>query len=175
MICSAAGAAMTSDQFEAAVRSLLNAVPAMTVATSADGHPWAADVYFATAGYEFVFFSSPASRHSQNLLGNPSCAATVHLPATSWREIKGLQMEGTAESVTGVEATARALLVYFAKFPFARDLMSNASVVTKKALGVKAHVFRPERIHYIDNSLGFGARFLLRLEDGRASGRPEAD
>ena len=91
----------------------------MTVATSSDGQPWAADVYFAADGYECVFFSSPASLHSRNLLANPSCAVTVHSNADSWREIKGLQMEGTAESVTGAEATARALRVYFAKFPFA--------------------------------------------------------
>lgn len=166
---------MTLDQFEAMVHSLLNAVPAMTLATSADGHPWAADVYFAATGYEFVFFSSPASRHSQNLLANPACAATVHPSAASWREIKGLQMEGTAECVTGVEATARAFGVYVAKFPFARDLMSNPSEMAKKALNVKAHVFRPGRIHYLDNALGFGTRFSLRVENGKASGSPERD
>jgi uncharacterized protein YhbP (UPF0306 family) len=175
MISSVAGAAMSSDQFEAAVRSLLNAVPAMTVATAAHGQPWAADVYFAADGYDLVFFSSPASRHSQNLSANPSCAATVHPPAASWREIKGLQMEGTAELVKGVEATARAFRAYFAKFPFARDLMANPSQAAKKALNVKAHVFRPKRIHYLDNALGFGTRFSLRLEDGKASGPPERD
>jgi hypothetical protein len=166
---------MTLDQFDAAVNSLSSSVPAMTLATSADGHPWAADVYFAATGYEFVFFSSPASRHSQNLLANPSCAATVHPSAASWREIKGLQMEGTAECVTGVEATAHASLVYFAKFPFARDLMSNRLEMANKALDVKAYVFRPQRIHYLDNALGFGTRFSIRLENGKASGSPERD
>lgn len=166
---------MTLDQFDTAVNSLLKSVPAMTLATCADGHPWATDVYFVASGYEFVLISSPASRHSLNLAANPSCAATVHPPAASWREIKGLQMEGTAEFVKGVEATAHALLVYFAKFPFARDLMSNPSEMTKKELNVKAHVFRPARIHYLDNSLGFGTRFSLRLENGKASGSPERD
>ena len=175
MISSAAGAAMTLDQFDAAVNSLLNSVPAMTLATSADGHPWATDVYFAASGYELVFFSSPSSRHSLNLAANPRCAATVHPSAASWREIKGLQMEGIAEFVTGAEATAHAFLVYCAKFPFARDLMSNPLEMGKKALNVKAHVFRPERIHYLDNALGFGTRFSLRLENGKASGVPERD
>ena len=163
---------MTPDQFDAAVNSLLNSVPAMTVATSSDGQPWAADVYFAPAGYECVFFSSPASQHSRNLLANPSCAVTVHSNADSWREIKGLQMEGTAGYVTGAEATARALRVYFAKFPFARDLISNPLELGKEALNVKFHVFRPERICYIDNELGFGKRLSLRVENGEASGPP---
>jgi len=101
---------MTLEQFDTAVISLAASVPAMTLATSADGRPRAADVYFAAAGYDFVFFSSPSSRHCRNLLANPSCAATIHAPAVSWREIKGPQTEGTAEPVTEVEAMAHASL-----------------------------------------------------------------
>jgi len=130
---------MTLEEFETAVSSLLNSVCAMTLATSVDGRPWAADVYFAATGYEFVFFSSLASRHSLNLVANPFCAATMHPSAASWQEIKGLQMAGTAEFVTGVEATMHAFSVYFAKFPFARDLMSNPLEMTQKALNVRAH------------------------------------
>ena len=53
--------------------------------------------------------------------------------------------------------------------------MSNPIEMARKALNVKAHVFRPERIRYIDNALGFGTRFSLRLENGKASGSPESD
>jgi uncharacterized protein YhbP (UPF0306 family) len=166
---------MTLEQFDAAVKLLLTSVPAMTLATTAGAHPWATDVYFAASGYELIFFSSPASRHSLNLVANPSCAATVHPFAASWREIKGLQMEGTAEPITGVEATARALLVYSEKFAFARDLMSNPFEMGKKALNVKAHLFRPASIHYLDNALDFGTRFSLHLENCQASGSPERD
>ena len=166
---------MTLEQFDAAVASLATSVTAMTFATSAGVRPWAADVYFAMAGYDFVFVSSPGSRHCQNLLANPYCAATVHAPAASWREIKGLQMEGTAEAVTEAEAAAHALSAYFAKFPFARDLMANPSEATKVALNVRAHVFRPERIHYIDNALGFGARFSILLANGKLVSPPERD
>jgi uncharacterized protein YhbP (UPF0306 family) len=166
---------MTLEQFDAAVRAMLDSVPAMTLATSAGLHPWASDVYFAANGYELIFFSSPASRHSRNLVANSSCAATVHPSVASWREIKGMQMEGTAEPITGVDATAQALLIYSAKFSFARDLMANPFEMGKKALNVKAHVFRPTRIHYLDNALGFGTRFSLSLENGKASGSPERD
>ena len=84
-------------------------------------------------------------------------------------------MEGTAEPITGVDPTAQAILVYSAKFPFARDLMSNPFEMGRKALNVKAHVFRPERIHYLDNALGFGTRFSIRVENGKGSGSPERD
>ena len=59
----------------------------------------------------------------------------------------------------------------------ATDLMSNPLEMGKKALNVKAHVFRPKRIQYLDNSLGFGTLFSLslRLENGKASSSPERD
>lgn len=166
---------MTLEQFEAAVTSLLASIPAMTLATSAGAYPWASDVYFAAGGYELIFFSSPASRHSLNLAANPFCAATVHPPASSWREIRGLQMEGIAEPIEGVESTAQAILVYSAKFAFARDLLANPFELGKKALNVKAHVFRPNRIHYLDNSLGFGTRYSVRVENGKATGSLQRD
>ena len=166
---------MTLEQFDAAVNSLLDSVPAMTLATSSGSRPWASDVYFAPSGYELIFFSSPASRHSLNLVANPFCAATVHPQAATWREIRGLQIEGTAAPITGIEETAQAILVYSAKFSFARDLMWNPFEMGRKALNVKAHVFRPECIHYLDNALGFGTRFSIRVENGKAIGSPERD
>jgi hypothetical protein len=52
----------------------------------------------------------------------------------------------------------------------ATDLMSNPLETGKKALNVKVHAFRSERIHYLDNSLGFGTLFSLRLENGKHRG-----
>ena len=76
-------------------------------------------------------------------------------------------MEGTAEPITGIEETTQAILVYSAKFSFARDLMWNPFEMGRKALKVKAHIFRPNRIHYLDNSLGFGTRYSIRVENGK--------
>jgi uncharacterized protein len=166
---------MTLEQFEASVTALFASVPAMTLATSAGAYPWASDVYFAADGYQLIFFSSPASRHSLNLAANPQCASTVHPSTSSWQEIKGLQMEGTAEPIEGLEPTAQAILVYSAKFAFARHLLENPFELGKKALNVKAHVFRPARIHYLDNSLGFGTRYSVRVENGKLAGSLQRD
>lgn len=65
-------------------------------------------------------------------------------------------------------------MVYFARFPFARNLMSNpVQEVGKNTLNVKAHVCRPERIYYIDNQSGFGNRLSLRPENGKLIGSAE--
>lgn len=166
---------MTPEDFEAAVRGLLAEVPAMTLATFADGVPWATDVYFAPDGYDLVFFSSPKSRHCRNLEISPACAATVHPAVASWREIRGLQMEGRAFLVEGAAGVARALRVYAGKFPFVRDILENPVDAARTFAKSSAHVFRPSRVRYLDNALGLGARFSRSFTDGKPDGPPRRE
>jgi uncharacterized protein YhbP (UPF0306 family) len=166
---------MTPEDFAAAVRELLASVAAMTLATCADGRPWATDVYFAPRGYDLIFFSSKASRHGRNLAAHPACAATVHPEAAAWREIRGLQLEGEARPVAGLAAKAAATAAYLAKFPFAAAMLAGTGETAAKTASVAPHRFRPSRIRYLDNRLGFGARYVVALADGRPLGPPEAD
>jgi uncharacterized protein YhbP (UPF0306 family) len=85
---------------------------------------------------------------------------------------KGAADGGNRRVCDGSRGDGARARVYFAKFPFARDLISNPLELGKEALNVKFHVFRPERICYIDNELGFGKRLSLRVENGEASGPP---
>ena len=166
---------MTPEAFEKAVRALFAEVSAMTLATCADGLPWASDVYFVADGWRLLFFSSPDSRHCRNLGANPACAATIHPVAASWRDIHGLQLEGRVEPVEGIKALARAAAVYCAKFPFAKALLQAPGETAAKMARVRPHVFIPQAVRLTDNRQGFGTRFLLRLRDGRPLGPPERD
>lgn len=163
----------------ALVRRLLAGTTTMTLATASAGAagiaPWAATVYFAPDGFDLVFLSSPNSRHCRNLAANPACAAAVSPEAASWRDIRGLQLEGHAAPVSGVAAKGRAMAAYFAKFPFVRELLADPGEAAKRLAGVSAHVFRPTTIRLIDNGPGFGTRWLLRLEGGRLVGPPERE
>jgi uncharacterized protein YhbP (UPF0306 family) len=165
---------MDSQAFTAAVGRLFRETAAMTLATCADGTPWATDVYFAPMDWDLVFFSSPASRHCRNLAANPACAAAAHAPAATWQDIRGVQMEGEAAPLEGALVTSRALLAYFAKFPFARTLLDNPGATAAKLVSARPHRFRPHAIRYLDNALGIGTRFTVRFEDGRPVGPPEA-
>ncbi|SKA31696.1 hypothetical protein SAMN02745126_05100 [Enhydrobacter aerosaccus] len=138
----------------------------MTLATCADNVPWASDVYFAASGFDLVFFSSLDSRHCRNLAVNPTCAVTVHAPVATWRNIRGLQMEGVAGLAATAGEKASALATYLDKFSFARDLMANPVSTVRTVFRAHAHVFRPARIRYLDNRLGIGARFSIDLADG---------
>jgi len=147
----------------------------MTLATCADGLPWASDVYFVADGWKLIFFSSPTSRHCRNLAANAACAATIHPVVASWRDIHGLQLEGRVEPVAGITAMARATAVYCAKFPFAKALLEAPGETAAKMARVRPHVFMPEAVRLTDNRQGFGTRVLLRLQGGRPLGPPEQD
>ena len=166
---------MTPEAFEIAARTLFDEVAAMTLATCADGRPWGSDVYFAADGWRLLFFSSPASRHCRNLAASAACAATIHPAVASWRDIRGLQLEGQVVPVEGIVAMARAAAVYCAKFPFAKPLLEAPGETAAKMARVRPHAFIPGAVRLTDNRLGFGARFRLRLRDGRPLGPPERD
>lgn len=166
---------MTLEEFEIAVRGLFGEVAPMTLATCSGDAPWATDVYFAPCGLDLVFFSSAESRHCRNLAANPSCAATVHAPAPTWRDIRGVQMEGVAGPAASVGGKAEAFIAYVKKFPFAHELLANPTEVTRKLFTASPHVFRPSRIRYLDNRLGIGVRFSLLVNDGKPTGPPERE
>lgn len=173
MISSAAGVGMTPEALSAAAADLLARVPAMALATCDGRVPWAADVYFAPLGFDLVFFSSPDSRHGRNLAVNPVCAASLHPEAPSWRDIKGLQLEGVAEPVAGVTPGGEGLLAYFRKFPFAETLLADPAGAVEKVRRDRLYRFRTERLYYLDNSLGFGTRFAVAIRAGGLAGPPE--
>ena len=163
---------MELEAFKLAVRDILDAVPAMTLATCAQGQPWAADVYFAPRGFDLIFFSSPASRHCRNLAASGACAATIHPQVASWRDIRGLQMEGRAMPLDGLAQKTAATAAYLAKFPFVKDLLAAPGDAARKMAKVSPHVFVASRIRYLDNALGFGTRFVVELVDGAPLGPP---
>lgn len=160
---------MTSEEFEAATESLFDEVAPMTLATCAGNVPWASDVYFARSGLDLIFFSSPGSRHCRNLVANPLCAVSVRAPVATWRDIRGVQMEGVAGRAETVSEKAAAIAAYVAKFPFARDLVASPAGMIRSAFRAQAHIFRPTRIRYLDNRRGIGVRYSV----GIAGGRPE--
>lgn len=166
---------MELEAFDRAVREILDTVPAMTIATCADGKPWATDVYFAPHGFDLVFFSSAGSRHCRNLAVSPACAVTIHPQVATWREIRGVQMEGTAAPTGGLTHKVPAMAAYLAKFPFVKDLLADPGAVARKMVGVSLHVFTPSRVRYLDNALGFGTRFVVDVADGAPLGPPRRE
>ncbi|HKZ51111.1 MAG TPA: hypothetical protein VJ256_05075, partial [Dehalococcoidia bacterium] len=83
---------------------------------------WASSVFYASDGFDLIFFSSPSCRHARNLAQSLWAAATVNEDYHGWREIQGIQMEGPVYKLSPGQIGA-ALRVYLAKFPWVRDFM----------------------------------------------------
>jgi len=167
---------MTRAELERIVAEFLDAQTTVTLAGSIDDRPWTAAVYYARQGFDLVFFSSTRSRHSTIFQQNPRAAGAVHGIYTTWKEIKGLQMEGTVEKITGVRARARALATYLKRYPFAAEFFTDPGAlspkIAEKMARVALYMFRPEAILHMDNSTGFGTRWKLGIEGGKAVGEP---
>jgi uncharacterized protein YhbP (UPF0306 family) len=138
----------------------------MTLATSVNDAPWAATVFYANDDLRLYFFSSPESRHCQNLAANARVAATVQEDYQDWRKIKGIQLEGRLELVDGVVAKAKAMAIYAVKYPEVIKLFTDPTngAFHQVFLKVKFYCVVPEKLFFIDNSAGFGRRQELPLE-----------
>ena len=87
----------------------------MTLATASQNVPWAAPVYYVFYKSAFYFLSDPKSRHIHEALHSDQSSSAVHAIASTWQEIKGLQMTGTIEPVEGGLEALQALKEYLQK------------------------------------------------------------
>ncbi len=145
---------------------LIRIRPSMTLATTFDGDPWAAPVYYAGTGRGLYFFSNPQSRHIQDAIASGNAACAVYEESTDWENLRGLQMSGVIRPVpAGMEAAA-AVSAYVRKFPFIRAFFKAALKPDlagfQRLFHAGLYCFVPRRIYYTDNSFQFGFRRQVR-------------
>ena len=134
----------------------------MTLATHGADGPWAAAVFYASEGASLIFLSSPNTRHCHNLAQDPRCAATIQEDYREWPEIKGIQLEGRVIELQGDEEK-RARQIYGDKFPAIGPLAKVPPAIVEALAKVRWYRLVPERLHFIDNSRGFGHREEINL------------
>ncbi len=154
-----------ADALKQQVLDYLKGHNTMTLATCVGEAPWAATVFYASDDLRLYFFSSPESRHGQNLAANGRVAVTIQEDYHDWRKIKGIQLEGRVELVDGVVAKAKAMAIYALKYPEVIKLFTdpNSGVFHKAFLKVKFYCVVPEKLFFIDNESGFGKRQELAI------------
>ncbi|TDI43651.1 MAG: pyridoxamine 5'-phosphate oxidase [Acidobacteria bacterium] len=127
----------------------------MTLATHGPEGVWAAAVFYANDGFTLQFLSAPSSRHSRNIAASPRVAVTIQEDYRGWREIQGIQLEGTCEKLEG-QRKSIAVERYRAKFPIVGP---DAPPEIARALDKIAwYEVTPERLFFIDNSVKLGHR-----------------
>ncbi len=143
-------------------KDLVRSQTTVTLATARGGVPWAAPVYYVNAGFNLYFFSSPESRHIQESSAAARVAAAIYCPASSWQEIRGVQMSGQISPVPMGPEALRAFRAYMRKYPFTAHFFAPGHGIDLGALvqrfRVRLYRFEPDLVYYLDNSIRFGFR-----------------
>jgi hypothetical protein len=87
------------------LQAVLAANRYMTLGTADEhGHPWVTPVWFAREGYrEFVWVSSPQTRHSRNLAARPQMSIVIFDPQVRVGSASAVYMLALGEELTGSE------------------------------------------------------------------------
>lgn len=145
-------------KFRDRVERILTDRSTLSLATAGlQGEPHLADLFFSSdPSLKSYFVSNPDSRHAQDLALDPRASISVHVDTWDWREIAGLQMEGSVEMLEQADRRERAWALYKAKFPSVEDF---ADEIARS----RWYCFTPRWIRIIDNRLGFGHREEYRV------------
>jgi uncharacterized protein YhbP (UPF0306 family) len=137
----------------------------LTLGTISSGlRPQTADLFYVNDGFELYFLSKSEARHCINIAENPLVAATIHGESREWRQIKGVQIEGSAGKVEEMGRKARVMGLYIKKFPFVQSFFAVPRLA-KLMAEIKIYRIIPETICYIDNSAGYFNRQVIKLHD----------
>ena len=134
----------------------------MTLATSLNAEAWAAPVYYVYHNFGFYFLSDPKSRHIREALESGQVSVAIHAPSFEWREIRGMQMSGQIEHVSGKIEALKAIGAYLKKFPFTKEFFTPGVALDLAAFEsrfrVRLYRFSPSLTYYLDNKISFGFR-----------------
>lgn len=150
-----------SDQrSQAAALSYLAGHNVLALATSADGMPWVAPVFYAHAADCLYFLSAPHTRHCRNLQHNPQVAGSIQQDYANWTEIKGLQLEGRASLVPD-DDKPDVIALYQRKFNLTA---ATAPPQILRALDkISWYRLQIDSLLFVDNSVAFGHRSEVNL------------
>ena len=147
--------------------NLIEGQSTMTLATAQGNAAWAAPVYYVFCRSAFYFFSDPGSRHIEESLAGCQASAAIHSGASSWEEIRGVQMSGSIDKVSGKLEAVEAIGRYLKKFRFTQDFFSKDQAMDLESFANRFHVrlykFKPVLIYYLDNSIRFGFREAIDI------------
>jgi uncharacterized protein YhbP (UPF0306 family) len=142
---------------------------AVSLATTSNGSPHAATVFYVNDQLDLYFISNPSSRHCQHIAANNCVAATVNEDYHNWNDIKGLQLQGQVKIIGSVNENRDTAESFVTKFPdtkrFFEDPDDMPDAIASKVAKVQFYRLRPTQISYIDNSLGFAYREELPIDE----------
>jgi uncharacterized protein YhbP (UPF0306 family) len=154
----------TEEEWRRQAMALIDRQKTLVLATSDRNHPWAAPVYYVHINPDFYFFSSPRSKHIAQALANKANSAALFSDAEQWQQIEGIQMSGRIKTVRKKIERLKVTAHYLKKFPMARTFLADKeNREISFSATVSLYAFQPERVYYMNNRMGLGARMELKL------------
>jgi len=140
------------------VRSLLLGQSTLALATADENStPRTTPLfYLADDALRLYWFSSRSSLHSRNLARNPQASAAVFRHVESWRQIQGVQMQGSVAVIADKKLRESITRDYCERFQLGNLF---ALAIGRSAL----YCFTPSCVRYIDNTRRFGYKFEIEL------------
>lgn len=136
------------------------------ILATANPEPWSAPVYYVYGKRSFYFFSSSNCRHVTEALATGRCAASIFHDSDHWREIEGLQMDGTLASVPIGSDAVEVFRSYVRKFPTVKEFFLDAVLDFQsftERFRTQMYAFVPGRVCYLNNQAGLGRRQEIEL------------
>jgi len=142
------------------IRAFLEQQSTLTLATvDSDGSPQAAPLFYVSDdALNLYWLSSPASRHSLNLVARPRVAVVIYPAVWAWTAIRGLQIEGESRAVPDALQREIILARYRQKFTLPPEF---SPLIEQSAL----YTLRPAWIRWLDNGVSFGYKVELSPAD----------
>jgi hypothetical protein len=148
-------------------QELLLSQNTVTLATASQDTPWAAPVYYVNLEFTFYFFSDPESRHIRESLESKHAAGAVFHQASTWRDIRGIQMTGAIAPLSPGWEALKAVRAYLNKFPFTGEFFDRHQELDLEAFAkrfrVRLYRFQPTLLYYMDNRIRFSFREKVTL------------
>jgi len=162
MKASVSGDVWTAPALRAEIEAFIAAHHTVALATVAeDGSAHAASLLYVPDGLNLLWTSDRASRHSQHLEARRRVTATIAPDYSDFAAIRGVQIAGEAERLSGVIDIARACALLTARYAFLAQLAGAPAALRAAWDKASFYRLRPSRITLIDNTKGFGHKATL--------------
>jgi nitroimidazol reductase NimA-like FMN-containing flavoprotein (pyridoxamine 5'-phosphate oxidase superfamily) len=114
-------------------------------------------VSYVSDGLVIYFGSAAQSQKAKNIARNNKVSLTINLPYTSWDDIRGLSIGGSAAAIQDSQEMERVGQLMFKKFP------QVARYAPAGLKGWSCFGSRPKSFSVLDYRKGFGNTDLVRV------------
>jgi uncharacterized protein YhbP (UPF0306 family) len=119
---------------ETTIRTYIQQVLHMSLATSSNNRPWVSEVHFVyDDALNLYFRSMPARRHSLEIADNPCVAGDIITQHHRGQKVRGVYFEGTATKLEGIDKDHIAYVRYCERLGTGPEILEEASTHTGHA------------------------------------------